>query len=39
MCVWVCVFIYLYMETGALGDEITNFVKDFWEELCHLEWL
>lgn len=27
--VWVCVFIYLYMEAGAFGEEIRIFVKEF----------
>lgn len=28
-CVWVCLFIYLCMEAGALSEEIRDFVKDF----------
>lgn len=24
-----CLFIYLYMETGAFGEEIMIFLKDF----------
>lgn len=32
-CVWVCIFIYLYMETGALSEEIRNFVNNF-ERSC-----